>query len=53
MDPIRIEQMTDENVLILLNDGIGAVLTAYEAVETVSLACHLCKTKKIFNFPGN
>ena len=34
--PIRIEQMTDENVLILLNDGIGAILTAYEIVETVS-----------------
>lgn len=36
IERIEIEPMTDENVLILLNDGIAAILTAYEIVETVS-----------------
>lgn len=36
VERIEIEPMTAENVLILLNDGIAAVLIAYDVVETVS-----------------
>lgn len=36
IERIEIEPMTDESVLTLLNDGIAAILTAYEIVGTIS-----------------
>lgn len=35
IERIEIEPMTDENLMILLNDGIAAVITAYDVVGVI------------------